>query len=90
VGINRPVTIHELCNFRKDITEDDKKGYGHYDRGQELFREKKWAAAEEEFTKVLQYLSNDGPAKVFIKRCKQYNKKAPSADWDGVYNLVKK
>jgi len=90
VGINRPVTIHELCNFRSDITEDDKKGYAHYDKGQEWFRLKKWAAAEEEFKKVLDYLPNDGPANVFIKRCKQYNKKAPAANWDGVYNLSKK
>lgn len=90
VGIQRPVTIHELCNFRADITEDDKKGYAHYDRGQELFRGKKWAEAEEEFGKVLNFLPGDGPAKVFIKRCKQYNKKSPKADWDGVYNLVKK
>ena len=90
VGIHRPVTIHELCNFRKDITEDDKKGYAHYDKGQELFRSRKWAAAGEDFKKVLDYLPNDGPSNVFIKRCKQYSKKAPSEDWDGVYNLVKK
>jgi adenylate cyclase len=90
VGIHRPVTIHELCNFRKDITEEDKKGYANYDKGMELFRLKDWVAAEESFNKVLKFLPDDGPSPVFIKRCKQYIKKAPPADWDGVYNLLNK
>lgn len=90
VGIHTPVTIHELCKFRNQITDNDKKGYAQYDKGQELFREKKWDLAEEHFKNVLEFLPDDGPAKVFIKRCNQYNKKAPSSDWDGVYNLVKK
>ena len=90
VGIKRAVTIHELCNFRNDITEEDKKGYANYDKGQELFRKKNWNAALESFKNVLVYLPDDGPSNIFTKRCKQYIKKAPKDDWDGVYNLIKK
>lgn len=90
VGINKPVTIHELCAFRNDISEEQKESYDLYHQALKLFRRKKWAMAEEGFKKVLEVKPDDGPSKVFIKRCKQYNKKAPSDDWDGVYNLVKK
>ncbi|MBI9097189.1 MAG: CHASE2 domain-containing protein [Spirochaetaceae bacterium] len=90
VGINRPVTIHELCCFRKNLSENQREGYQVYTEALNHFRSKKWAFAEEHFKQVLTFLPEDGPSKVFIKRCRQYNKKAPSADWDGVYNLVKK
>lgn len=90
VGIHRPVTIYELCGFRNDQSEDELKAYDIYHQALEFFREKKWAQAEEFFTMVQELLPEDGPAGVFIKRCKQYSRKEPPVDWDGVYNLVKK
>ncbi|MBB6479732.1 adenylate/guanylate cyclase domain-containing protein [Spirochaeta isovalerica] len=90
VGIQRPVTIYELCGFRKQLSEDQLRAYEIYHQALEFFRAKKWAQAEEFFHMVTELIHNDGPSDVFIKRCKQYSHKAPPADWDGVYNLVKK
>jgi adenylate cyclase len=90
VGIQKPVTIHELCCFKKDLTGSQDEGYALYNKALELFRMKKWADAEDHFSKALSVLPEDGPSEVFIKRCKQYSRKSPSSDWDGVYNLVKK
>lgn len=90
VGIQRPVTIYELCCSKKELTEDQARANDIYNQALNFFRDKKWSQAEEFFNMVLELVPEDGPSQVFIKRCRQYAKKAPPEDWDGVYNLVKK
>ncbi len=90
VGIHKPVTIHELCCFKRDLTGTQEEAFMLYHQALDLFRSKEWGVAEDNFRRVLEILPKDGPSKTFIERCKQYRKKPPSASWDGVYNLIKK
>ena len=42
------------------------------------------------FENVKKILTEDPPSDFFIKRCKEYLKKPPSENWDGVFNLMMK
>ncbi|MDR1903934.1 MAG: hypothetical protein LBQ88_16825 [Treponema sp.] len=48
------------------------------------------SAAEAVFEEVLKHSPDDGPAKVYLERCRLYRNKPPEKEWDGVVNLERK
>jgi adenylate cyclase len=58
--------------------------------GLTLFENREWDKAQERFQEVLSARPGDGPATFFSKRCADFQKKAPPANWDGVFNLTSK
>ena len=53
----------------------------------EAYTQREWKKAQELYEKVLELSSNDSVAKIFIARCKLYEKHPPSKDWDGIYTV---
>ena len=51
----------------------------------QVYFNREWEMAIENFHKSLDIYPNDKVTKVHIKRCKKYRKKAPHKDWKGEY-----
>ena len=90
VGINEPVRLYELVDEKAHASSDVAEAVGVFDEGINHFESKDWVKAEQSFKKVLAILKTDGPAETYLKRCKEYRTKPPSATWDGVFNLTSK
>lgn len=56
-----------------------------YEKGLNLYFEKKWETAIEFFQKSLEVFPNDKVAKMYIDRCEQFQKEAPPLNWQGEY-----
>ncbi len=87
-GKERPVAIYELVGER-DIIVYPEEFLQHYSNGLNLYKERKWKEAIEEFKKALQH-RDDEISKMYIKRCKHFIKYPPGEDWDGVFTLKTK
>jgi len=90
VGINTPVRLFELVDETALATDQTLEIVDLFHTGIDLFEQKNWLEAEAAFNKIIKIDPEDGPSGVYLKRCAEYKKKAPPANWDGVFNLTTK
>jgi hypothetical protein len=72
------------------ITEEKAKVLELFKQGRKLYIMRKFDEAKDAFAKALQIDAEDGPSKVYYKRCKHYIENPPPDDWDGVWVMTTK
>ena len=90
VGISGPIRLCELVGFRQDATSSRMEALDIFAEGIRHYDDGKWDEALTRFEAVLRIYPDDGPARVFINRCRRYIESPPDPSWDGVYNLTEK
>jgi adenylate cyclase len=90
VGKSKPVKVYELVAEKEKIDEKKAESLEHFGAGLYAYRRREWEDAVLCFEKVLCQTPEDSPSKVYIQRCKAYQKTAPSSDWNGVHELQAK
>jgi adenylate cyclase len=82
-GKKKPVRIYELVG--RDVDEKTRKEIAQFHAALSLYRKGEFRKAENEFSKL-----DDKPSKLFIERCREFMKKRPPKDWDGVFEATGK
>ncbi len=85
-GRSNIVPIYEV--FDANPTELKKMkldSLSFYENGLKFYFEKKWDSAIEFFIKSQSIFPNDGVTRMYIKRCKRFQKNSPPNDWQGEY-----
>jgi adenylate cyclase len=90
MGIHEPVRLYEIMDLAGDASPALIEKVELFNHAITLFENREWPAAEAAFEMVLKAGPDDGPAKIFMERCKLYQTRAPDQDWDGVFNLDRK
>ncbi len=72
------------------LDETTKKMVENYNKGLELYRDKKFEESISYFEKALELIPDDGPSAMYIDRCKEYIKNPPPENWDGVFVMKTK
>ncbi|MGC8765478.1 MAG: tetratricopeptide repeat protein [Brevinematia bacterium] len=62
----------------------------YYNRGLELYRNRRFVEAKEHFLKCLSIVPDDGPSSIYIERCDYFIKNPPPENWDGVFVMTTK
>ncbi|MGB2670278.1 MAG: adenylate/guanylate cyclase domain-containing protein, partial [Candidatus Acidiferrum sp.] len=94
-GKLQPVTIYQLMGRREDLAADGRAEevrlqVEQFARARELFRNRKWDAAQRAFQEFLDRWPEDGPSRAYWKRCQDYLFDEPPANWDGVFVMTHK
>jgi adenylate cyclase len=94
-GKLQPVTIYQLMGRQADLAADGRAEevrlqVEQFARARELFRNRKWDAAQRAFQEFLDRWPEDGPSRVYWKRCQDYLFDEPPANWDGVFVMTHK
>lgn len=94
-GKLQPVTIYQLMGRQTDLaadgrTEEVRSQVEHFARARALYRDRKWDAAQRAFQEFLDRWPDDGPSRVYWKRCQEYLFDEPSINWDGVFVMTHK
>ncbi len=94
-GKQQPVTIYQLMGRQADFTADGsaetvRLQVEAFVRARELYRARRWKAAQDAFQEFLEKWPKDGPAGVYLERCKEYLAAEPPAEWDGVFVMTHK
>lgn len=91
-GKDKPVKVYELIGLRDVPLADDKlRTIDLYHKGLELFRERKFRKAWNEFATIIEEVNRtDKAADLYMKRCDRYLQSPPDEDWDGSETLTEK
>jgi adenylate cyclase len=92
-GKLQPVTLYELVAARgtpEGDAPDLEERLDLFAQGRACYRERRWQDAQIDFEKLLERWPADGPARMYLNRCKEYLVAGPEEDWDGVYVMTHK
>jgi len=90
VGMKNPVKIFELVAEKGKIDQGEMTLLEHFEAGLHAYRDRQWEKASSLFLQVLSLEPEDNPAKIYIKRCIEYQQVEPPHDWEGVHELTEK
>lgn len=90
VGKKEPVTVYELLDRKGELAPEVARIVESYNLALGLYKERKWQEALQAFEATLAIESDDGPAKAYAERCKQFFFNPPPDEWDGVFVLKSK
>ncbi len=90
-GKNEPVEVFELIGENpREFPESKLIMLSHFNKGILAYRARNFQEGIEWFEHALDIEPDDGPSKVYIKRCRDYLVDPPPPDWDGGYTLTEK
>ncbi len=84
-GRVQPVTIFELLGPAPG--DGLPQWLRHFASGRAAYREGLWQQAAGYFQEVLRLKEDDGPARLFLHRCREFAKNPPPPNWHGVFIL---
>ena len=90
-----PVTIYELIGVLSGVPQhtlsaDFPTLLQRFMEARELYLQRQWTAAQDAFLSILDRRPEDGPSRMYCKRCPDYLLNAPPAGWDGVFTMCHK
>jgi adenylate cyclase len=92
-GKLQPVTLYELVAARgtpEGDAPDLEEHLEFFAQGRACYRERRWQDAQIVFEKLLERWPGDGPARMYLNRCREYLVAGPEENWDGVYVMTHK
>ena len=92
-GKSQPVTLYELVAARgtpEGDAPDIEEHLEFFAQGRACYRQRRWQDAQFIFEKLLERWPEDGPARMYLNRCKEYLVAGPQEAWDGVYVMTHK
>jgi hypothetical protein len=72
------------------ISEEKKRVLECFAEGRKFYKLMKFEEARDAFGNALKIDPDDGPSKVYYKRCKHLLENPPPEDWDGVFTMTTK
>jgi adenylate cyclase len=86
VGKKLPVSIYEIAGRQDAPGAAAAEKLAVFERARQAFLRRDWDAAAALFS----VLEGDGPAAVYVERCRLFKETPPPGDWDGVFDLKQK
>lgn len=88
-GKKEPVRIFELVG-NKNVDQTTATKLESFQKGFDLYHKGQFQEAMTHFQAACDIDPNDGPSKLYVKRCSYFISEPPPADWDGVYEMKTK
>jgi adenylate cyclase len=89
------VTIYELAGRTEELRQGGvlanvQERFRQFAVARALYAERNWPEAQCAFQNILDRWPDDGPARMYWKRCQEYRFDEPPATWDGVFTMTHK
>ena len=72
------------------ITEEKQKVLELFAEGRKYYKLMQFDEAKKCFARAIKIDPDDGPSKVYYRRCEHYIENPPPEDWDGVFVMKTK
>jgi len=78
-------------DLRKDGTlADVQQRHELFAAARSLYSLRKWSEAQSAFQSILDRWPEEGPSRMYWKRCQEYLFDEPPTNWDGVFTMTHK
>jgi len=89
-GKQEPVVVFELLARKGNLPDARRPAIEAYRTGLDAYKRRDFKTAVTQFEAALALDPQDGPARVYMGRAKEYLIAPPPEEWDGVYELTSK
>jgi len=90
-GRNRPIAVYESLGHHAYAGLPLAAGaLQAFERGLRSYRRAEWKRAGAAFEQALDLNPQDGPARLYLDRCRRYGETPPPPDWDGTWTMAQK
>ena len=94
-GKLQPVVIYELVGKVAELEKEPEyaelqKRLRRFAEARLLYAQRNWDEAQHVFEEILLEYPQDGPSRMYWKRCQEYLFDEPPAGWDGVFTMTHK
>jgi adenylate cyclase len=94
-GKLQPVTIYELLGELAELQDEATFGelmerLKKFAEARLLYHQRQWDPAQRAFQGILDRWPDDGPSRMYWKRCQDYLFDEPPIGWDGVFTMTHK
>jgi adenylate cyclase len=94
-GKLQPVVIYELVGRAAELEKDPEYvellcRLEEFAAARALYGQRKWDEAQRKFEEILKRCPEDGPSRMYWKRCQEYLFDEPPVGWDGVFTMTHK
>lgn len=72
------------------LSESKQSMLRFYNRGLDLYKQRRFEEAISSFERALKHEPDDGPCKLYITRCRELIENPPPDGWDGVFTMTSK
>ena len=91
MGKKKPVWVYELIAEREEkISLEYSNMLDEFNKGFNCYRQRDWNGSLRHFQNAMQNIVDDGPSKLYVKRCHKFLENPPPEDWDGVHDMREK
>lgn len=84
-GRESAVRVFQVLGLARDLDPESLRRAGDFSQALDLYRRGRFPEAEAGFAALLAADPDDGPARTFLDRCRQFQAAPPSPDWDTVF-----
>ncbi|MFA4901947.1 MAG: adenylate/guanylate cyclase domain-containing protein [Desulfobaccales bacterium] len=84
-GKERAVRVFEVLGLTGELAPEVIRRRQDFAQGLELYRQGRFPEAQAAFDSILTEDPEDGPAKIFLARCRHFQSTPPPAPWDTVF-----
>ncbi len=88
-GKSNPITIYQILAGGVISSAGAPVYTEMFPTALELFRARQWQQAESTLARCLELEPDDGPSHFYLELCRAYQRKPPTADWQGVIPVGK-
>ena len=90
-GKEEPAIIFEVLDHHTDSSFPNMSAtLESFLAGTQAYQERDWQTALNAFIKAYEINRDDGPSKMYIKRCQHFVNFPPAEDWDGIWTMTEK
>jgi len=94
-GKHQPVTLYELIGRVGEASvygspQEMQVRVELFAKAREMYRRRHWEQAQQAFQSLLDKWPDDGPSRMYWKRCQEYLFDEPPSGWDGIFTMTHK
>ncbi|MDR2501056.1 MAG: response regulator [Treponema sp.] len=89
-GIQEPVRVYEILDIGGAVSAEDLRRVDLFHQAHALFEARDWKSAETAFAGLLNAHADDGPSRLYYRRCRLFQESPPADGWDGVFQFTGK
>ena len=90
VGKSEPVKVYQLLERKNQTAGKIADLVAKFESTLSVYKDGNYKDAMAGFEACLEIVTDDGPARTFVERCKAFISEPPPSDWDGIFTLAEK